>query len=135
MQQGTIRRVGNCWLLRYYEPVLQNGKVIKRAKAKKLATYSDQYKTEASVRPLADLILAPINARTAQAESSQTVVAFLEHVYLAYVGENKKPTTQKSYLEMFRLVRPHLGKIELRSVRTSDVDRLLKAVADSKPRA
>jgi integrase len=134
MQKGTIRKRGHIWMLRYYEPVIVDGKIVKRAKAKKLADYCDEYRTPKDLRPLADLILAPINARTAQAESSQTVKAFIKHVYLDHVNETKKPSTQKSYLDMFRLVEPHLGDIELRSVRTSDVDRLLQAVANSKSR-
>jgi integrase len=136
MQKGTIRRVGNCWLLRYYEPVLVDGKIVKKAKAKKLATYDPElYRTEEDVRPLADLILAPINARTAQAESTQTVASFLEHVYLPYIRETKKPSTVMSYAVMLKLVKPYLGRLELRQVRTVDVDRILKAIADSKPRA
>lgn len=135
MQKGTIRRVGNIWMLRYYEPVLRDGKVVKRAKAKKLADYSVQYKTEYDVRPLADLILAPINAGTAQAESTQKVAVFLEHVYLKHIGETKKPSTVKSYQEMFRLVKPYVPDIGLAAVRTSTIDRLIQAVASSKPRA
>ncbi len=134
MQKGTIKRSGGIWLLRYYEPVLVDGKVIKRPKAKKLADVSE-YPTEKEVRPLADLILAPINAKTARPESSQQVKEFLEHVYLPHVSETKKPSTQHSYFEMFRLVKSHINGLEMRSVRTSDIDRILKAVADSKLRA
>jgi integrase len=135
MQRGNIKKSGGIWLLRYYEPVLVNGKVVKRAKAKKLADVNDQYRTANDVQPLADLILAPINAKTAKPESSQPVKDFLEHVYLAHVRESKKPSTQKAYLDFFRLVEPHVKGLEMRAVRTSDVDRILKAVADSKPRA
>jgi integrase len=135
LQRGNIERRGKCWLLKYYEPVLIDGKIVKRQRAKKLATFSEKYYTKESVQPLADLILAPINARTAPPESGQTVEAFLEHVYLPFVRENKKPTTIKSYAEMFRLVRPFLGDLQMRAVRTSDIDRLMKAVADDKQRA
>jgi integrase len=135
MQKGTIRRVGNLWMLRYREPVLVDGKIVLRAKAKKLAAYGGKYRTEESVRGLADLILAPINARTAQAESTQTVESFLEHVYLAHVRETKKPSTARMYKQMFRLVKPHLGDLELREVRTSHVDQIMKRVAEAKLRA
>jgi hypothetical protein len=68
MQRGQIKRIGKCWLLRYWESVKdESGKVVKRRVAKKIATLSDQYRTEASVRPLAHDILAPQNAKTAQA--------------------------------------------------------------------
>ena len=87
------------------------------------------------MRPLADEILAPINAHTARPESTQTVASFLEHVYMPHIRESKKPSTAKGYLDMYRLVEPHLNGTELREARTSDIDRFLKAVADSKPRA
>jgi integrase len=135
VQKGTIRRVGKCWLLRYYEPILQDGRVIKRAKAVKLATYSDEYRTEQNVRPLADLILAPINAKTMTPESRQTVANFIEHVYLPYCKESLKPSTVNGYGKTFKKLKPYLGDLELRKVRTSDIDRIIKAVATPKPLA
>ena len=82
MQNGLIYRVGNCWLLRYWTTVLEDGKPVKRRVAKKLATFSREYRTEASVRHLAARILAPINARTARPESTDTLAAFLQ-TYIA----------------------------------------------------
>ena len=69
-------------MFRYWEPVLQNGKVVKKRKACKLATFSDAYRSEVSVRPLADVILAPINAQTARPESTESLATFLERVYM-----------------------------------------------------
>jgi integrase len=132
MQRGNITKSGGIWLLRYYEPVLVDGRIVKRAKAKKLADVDDQYRTKNDVQPLADAILTPINARTARPESSQAVSDFLEHVYLANVKESKKPSTYKSYLDMFRLVKDHVNGLEMRKVRPSDVDRILKGVAGAK---
>jgi integrase len=135
MQRGNIRRVGNCWLLRYYEPVLENGRIVKRPKAQKLATYGPEYHTEASVRPLADLILAPINARTGAPQSSQKVADFLEYVYLEHCKETLKPSTSHGYAILLKLVKPHLGELQLRKTRTSDIDRVIKSIATSKPLA
>ena len=123
-------------MLRYKEPVIRaDGKVVQRCSAKKLATYSREYRTEESVRSLADLILAPINAKTARPSSTQTVRDFLEHVYLPHVKANKRPSTYKSYLLSFRSATEHLNGHELREFRTSDVDRLMAAVAAEKTRA
>jgi integrase len=135
MQKGQIKLVGNCWMFRYWEPVLQNGKVVKKRKARKLATFGDAYRSEVSVRPLADLILAPINAQTARPESTESLAAFLEHVYMPAVKTELRPSTVQSYTVMLRLVQPHLGKLALRDTRTSDIERVLRAVADSKQRA
>lgn len=90
MQRGQIKLVGKCWLLRYWEFVKdESGNVVRRRKSVKLATYSRAYSTEAAVRKLAVDILAPQNAKTARAESTDTVKHFLEHVYLPWVKANK----------------------------------------------
>jgi hypothetical protein len=61
MQKGRIERRGNCWLLRYYVPVLneKTGKVEGKPASKKLATFSKGgYDSEKKVRPLADRLEA-----------------------------------------------------------------------------
>ena len=135
MQKGKIERRGSCWLLRYREPVIENGKVVMKQTAKKLATYCDKYRTEQSVRVLADQILTPINAKTVRPESTQSVAAFLEYVYLPHCHENKRPSTYKGYREMWHLVEPHLNGMKLKDTRTSDISRLMKSVEDHKLRA
>src|SRR6266704_3665047 len=135
MQRGHIYRKGSNWMLQYWEPAIEDGKVTKRRVACILARYSDEYRTEKSVRTLADKQLAPINARLARPESTQTVAAFLEHVYLPHCLEEKRPSTYKGYSDMDKLVQPHLKGLQLRNVRTSDIDKLMRAVALQKQRA
>src|SRR5690348_13058162 len=129
MQKGRIELRGNTWLLRYNEVVLIDGKPVRKSKAKKLATFGHQYRTEASVRPIADEILAPINAKSSRPTSAQRVDDFLEHVYLVEVEKTLKPSTQKAYLDFFKLVKPHLHDRVLRDVRTSDIDKIMRDVA------
>ena len=135
MQKGQIYLVGKCWLLRYREPVIVNGKVVMRQRAKKLATYNREFRTPESVSGLAELILGPINAKTARPDSIETLAAFLEHVYLPACVAELKPSTAKGYRDMFRLLQPHLNGLQLRETRTSDIENILRAVADSKARA
>src|SRR5690242_15911492 len=97
MQRGQIYRKGNVWMLRYREPLRIDGKVVMRQKGAKLADYCHDYRTAESVQPLADLILAPINAKTAEPQSDQTLAAFLEHVYLPHCVEELRPSTSHSY--------------------------------------
>jgi integrase len=105
------------------------------ATRKAAGSYSREYRTETSVQPLADLILAPINAKIARPDSIETLASFLEHVYLPNCTAELKPSTCKGYRDMFKLVLLHLNGLQLRDARTSDIDRLLRAVADSKARA
>lgn len=132
MQKGSIVRVGNCWMLRYYEPVVENGRVIKKQKTKKLTPKSN---SEKDVRAAADLILAPINAQATQPESRLELGTFLEHVFLPYVKEKKRPSTYISYRQCWYLLGSHTNGLELREVRTSDIDKLLSAATGDKQRA
>jgi integrase len=132
MQKGKIELRGNCWLLRYREPVLVDGKVVMKQTSSKLATYGDRYRTERSVRPLADEILTPINAKTAPAQSAQTLKLFIEHVYLPHVRETLKPSTAQTYKILWRVLEPHTNGDAMADWRTSDVDALLKSVASKK---
>ncbi len=136
MQSGQIKRVGKCWLLRYWESVKdESGQVVRRRKAVKLATYSDSYRTEASVRKLAEVHLAPQNAQTARAESTDTVKHYLEHAFLPHVKATKKPSTYKGYSQMVGLALPHLDDIEMRDFHTPEAQELLDHVTDEKTRA
>ena len=114
--------------------MLVDGEVVKRPCTKRLAKVSEKYFTEESVRPLADLILAPINANTARPESSQTVTA----------SRTRVPADDRDHQKAFHLlfVRGNVSTgqaaprgIGVRATRTSDIDRIIKGVADSKPRA
>ena len=135
MQNGLIYRVGNCWLLRYWTTVLENGKPVKRRVAKKLATYSREYRTEASVRHLAAKILAPINAKTARPESTDTLAAFLQTYIANREAEGRlRPSSVKTAHDCFKLLEPHLGNLRLAAARVADIDTLLRRVAET-PRA
>jgi integrase len=135
-QKGYIYRVANTWMLRYRTPVLVNGKVVMRQRAKRLATYhSRNYPDAKSVETLAAEILTPINAKRTRPDSIETVASFLEHVYLPSCKAELKPSTAKGYTDMWKLVQPHLNGLQLRDTRTSDIEALLNAVANSKARA
>lgn len=135
MQRGYVYKNGNHWTLRYYEDVLENGVPVRKQKARKLAPVSDQYPTKKSVRGLADEFLAPLNGRQRRPESSQRVVDFLKHTYLPHCREALRPSTCKSYMDMFKIVRDHLGNIPLHDFRTPEAHKLMRAVAAEKVRA
>ena len=110
-QHGYIFRKGKFWFLRYADTVLRDGKSVRVQLCKKLAPYSDQYRSEKSVRSLADDILHPINAGTQDVCSTMTVSDFIETKYLPDVKEKRRPSTYKNYRDIFRLhVQPRLGR-------------------------
>ena len=73
MQNGRIYRKGSAWILSYAVKAQEpDGKITWARRSKRLAPYGDDYRTEASVRHLASEILAPLNAKTARPESTDT---------------------------------------------------------------
>lgn len=135
MQTGRIFRKGKSWLLAYNVKEDRGGKLVWVSRAKKLALFSDEYRTVASVRPLAQEILSPLNARTARPESTDTVAHFIEHVYLPHCEVNLRPSTHAGYVHLFKLLLPHIGNARLRTFGPVEGERLLNDAATAKQRA
>src|SRR5258706_12788972 len=132
VQKGAIRKHGKFWWLKYREDVLENGVKTRKTVNKKLAPISREYQTEQSVRALADVILAPLNAGTHQTNSVDSVQAFLES-FLAKGeggrGHKLRQSSVKSYQDLYKIAKPHLPQMELRKVRTPDINVIMRAVA------
>jgi integrase len=134
MQRGAIKRHGKFWVLKYREDVLQNGVQVRKDVYKKLAPISREYQTRESVQALADVILTPINAETRQPQSVDSLQSFLETFLAAGEGGSGqllRAKTTKSYQDMFKLAKPHLPVMELRQVRTPNINQLLRRVAEN----
>jgi hypothetical protein len=121
--------------MRYMVKIHREGKVVWVQRSKKLAPVCDEFRTAASVEHLAQKILAPLNAKLTQPESTHTVLHFLEHVYLPYCEANVKPSTFAGYKYILKTLKPHLGNYLLRNFRTADAERLLNDFAKKQPRA
>lgn len=134
MQRGSIIKWGNSWRLKYRETVVKDGVKVRRDVYKNLAPVGREHQTKASVQPLADLILAPLNAETRQPQSVDSLYSFLE-TFLATGeggrGRRLQHTTIGAYRDVFKILFPHLPDIELRRVRTPDIDRLLRRAAEA----
>jgi integrase len=131
MQKGQIKKRGASWVLRYWETVLVDGEPVRRRVLKRLAPITAEYSTAKSVEHLAAEILGPLNANT-RPEMTGTLADFLENMYLPVCKKELRPSTAKGYRDMWRLVQPHLNGLELREARTSDIERILRGVADRK---
>ena len=132
MQRGSIKKHGKWWVLKYREDVLENGVRARKDAYKKLAPIDRFHQTRESVQALADVALAPINVADRPALSADSVQAFLEMFLTKNEGgrgHKLRPKTVKSYNDMFKLAKPHLPNIELRKVRTPDINQIMRAVA------
>jgi integrase len=128
-QEGYIWRKGRSWHGRWWEDVLKDGRVVRKQRSRKLADYSDRYRTERDVRPLLDEILRPLNEGKTRPESTLSVAEFAERHWLPWARENCKPSTVAGYETLWKTyLAPRLQKISLRDFRTVDAANLLREI-------
>jgi len=125
-QNGYIWRKGANWYGRWWEDVIENGQVVRKQRARKLAEYSDRYRTDSDVRPLLDAILRPLNEGKTRPESTLSASQFVEDHYLPFGEENFKPSTIVGYKKMWEAyLSPRLANLAMRDFRTVDAATLL----------
>jgi integrase len=128
-QEGYIWRKGRNWYGRWWEEVLDDGKVIRKQRARKLVEYSDRYRTERDVRPLLEEVLRPVNEGKARPESTLSVAKFVESYYLPFVEANFKPSTVAGYKHLWeKYVAARLNYVSVRDFRTVDAATLLAEI-------
>lgn len=133
MQKGQIKQRGASWVLRCNEKVIKNGKAVWESRTIRLAPVGGAYRTEASVQQLADEALAKLNGSNAKPTSTEDFERFLDRNYLPHIRQERAVTTANTYEQLLDYLRPHIGKIELRELRSSTVARILEALKTAKP--
>jgi integrase len=134
VQQGQIFRRNGSWYVRYYQDEIEDGAPVRKRVCKKLARYSDDYRSKKDLAPLLAEILSPVNSGDAQPEGSLTLTEFVEQRYLPSRAKKLRPSTMRSYRDLFRsLVRDRLGAIRLRDFHTKNGQHYFDKVADDMP--
>lgn len=132
-QSGYLFHRGKSWFLRYCDDVLKpDGTIKRKLMCKKLEVeYGGEYRTEASVRPFAQEILAPINAGTLNPSSTMLVADFVEKTFLAKGKERGlRDSTMKGYRDVWHdHVKNRLDKLTLRQFQTVHGEQMLSAIA------
>jgi integrase len=136
MQKGSIRISGKWWYLKVRENVTKDGRSNRKIMYHKLAPVS-QYRPSsngeppAAVRAMADEKLAPINAGKREGLSADSFKSFLESHLQGGLGADGRPVrkvTLKSYRRDYKVIADLIPDIQLRNVRTPDVNKLFKAL-------
>ena len=127
MQQGQIFRRNGSWYVRYYQDEIEDGAPVRKRVCKKLARYSDDYRSKKDLAPLLAEILSPVNSGDAQPEGSLTLTEFVEQRYLPSRAKKLRPSTMRSYRDIFRKhVETASAHIRLRDFHTKDGQHLFR---------
>ena len=136
MQKGSIRISGKWWYLKVRENVLKNGQTTREIMYHKLAPV-DQFRPSsngeppAAIRAMADEKLAPINAGKREGLSADSWKSHLEAYLASGLGADGRPVrkvTLKAYKRDFTIIKDLIPDIQLRNVRTPDINKLFKAL-------
>lgn len=118
MQKGNIVKRHGAWHLRYRD---SSGKQVSR----KLADYSDRYRSKRDVQALANEVLEPLNAGLV-VNGPMTLQQFVDTVYFPYVREKKRPSTVRGYLNLYNAqIAGRIGGLRLGTFRTADGQNIL----------
>jgi integrase len=111
----------------YWDFQFRNGQRKRVRVSKKLARVSKEFSTSHSVRHLADEILAPINRKQFQPESSLKISDYIEDFYFPSVENQLRPATIDAYRFAFSKVKDKLDT-QLRNFRTVHAQRMLREI-------
>lgn len=128
-QTGHIWRVKKSWYGRWYRDEIEDGVLVRSQHAEKLCDYSDRYRSKKDVKPLLAEKLAPVNEGRCSAESTLTIVKYVEEFYFPYAETELKPSTVHGYRGIWRMyLKPRLGNIVLRDFTCGQATKLLTAI-------
>jgi integrase len=137
-QAGYIFRKGDSWFLRYRDTFVENGQLVKRQVARKLAAVEPEHRRlknpPENVLRLARRFLAPINDGLYQPEKHVTLSDFVEHVYFPNMEGQKRASTMKGYKARWATqLAPRCGDLRVRDFDTPAAQRLLNEIGRADP--
>ena len=124
MQRGTIKldRKRRAWFL-YWNERHETGW---RKRCLRVASSSED-KTRA--RLMADRLLEPLNAKRIRAESNMALISFVDDIYFPAMEKRLDVSTMEGYRHIWNgHWKPKLAGFSLREFRTSDGQRILRAI-------
>lgn len=133
-QEGQIIRIGDRWYVRYWERRNIGGAI-----ERKRVTHSIGEVTTRGKRPPADIKteaerhMATVNSGTVPAERIVTVGDFVDRVYLPWIAEHKRPSTEKGYRDIWEdHLKPLAERVWLKDTRTYHVQGWLNQIGAGK---
>lgn len=137
MQGGHIRVNGKWWILKVREWVVKDGTKQRVDAYKKLrqTRYNEGDAVPNDVQALADLELAKVNLGQGQGQSADSVKSYLEGYLAAGVGSKSRrklrDSTVQSYKSDYNLIKDFIPDMQLRQVRTPDINRIFDALIEN----
>jgi integrase len=140
MQSGHIRVNGRYWILKVREVVTVHGVTQRKDTYKKLGLVADHRPNPdggapKSIRALADLEVAPINAGQHQGRSADSVKSYLESYITAgrgsKAGRKLRDVTVASYRRDYNVIKDFIPDMQLRQVQTPVINEMFNRLREN----
>jgi len=133
-QRGQIIRIGDRWYVRYWERRNIGGTVERKRVTHLLGEATTRGKRPpVDIGTEADRHMATVNSGTVPADRIVTIGDFVEHVYLPWTAEHKRPSTAKGYRDIWKdHLKPLCALVWLKDARTFHVQGWLNQIGAGK---
>jgi integrase len=130
MQKGHIVKISDRWYVRYWERRSVNGTVEQKRVSHCLGAVATRGKNPpADIKDAAEEHMATVNGGKISAERITTIGEFVENVYLKWVDEHKRPSTARSYHDIWEgHLQPLCAADWMKNVRTFHVQNWLNTI-------
>jgi integrase len=132
-QAGQIIRIGDSWYVRYWERRNVGGSIERKRVTHQLGPVTTRGKhPPADIEAEAEKHMLTVNNGGFAPERIVTISDFVERVYLPWVEQHKRPSTLKSYRDIWQdHLKARCGKMWLKQTRTYHVQGWLNEIASS----
>ncbi len=133
-QCGQIIRIGDRWYVRYWERRNVAGTVERKRVTHSIGEVTTRGKRPpADIRTEAERHMATVNSGSVPAERIVTIGDFVERVYLPWIKEHKRPSTEKGYRDIWEdHLKPLSQQVWLKDARTYHVQGWLNQIGQGK---
>jgi integrase len=129
-QTGQILRIGSRWFVRYWERRNIGGTIERKRVTHLLGNITTRGK-----RPPADIVteaerhMATVNSGSIPGDRIVTLGDFVERVYLPWIAQHKRPSTEKGYRDIWEdHLKPLCEQVWLKDTRTYHVQAWLNQI-------
>jgi len=137
-QSGYIYPRAGWWVLRYRDSVIEDGKLVRKQLAKRLAPIAPEHvrlkRAPKTIEQEAERFLRPMNDGDTKPEQTQTIGAFAESLFFPHLKERVRESTYRGYLARWESqLKPRCADVRLRDLRVLSAQQVFDTIHRQNP--
>lgn len=137
-QRGYIYPRAGWWVLRYRESLLENGQIVRRQLAKRLAPIAAEHarlkRAPKDIEDQAERFLRPMNDGETKPEQTQTIGSFVDGMFFPQLKNRVRASTYRGYLARWESqLKPRCADVRLRDFRVLTAQQVIDNIHRQQP--